>query len=68
MRPLKVGIMGAGRIAQGFDYPGSEKILTLAHAVRESDRFVLGGFYDLHQDRAERAEEKWTCPASPRHP
>ncbi len=63
---LQVGIMGAGRIAQGFDEPGGERVLTLAHAVRKSPRLQLAGFYDLLPERAEAAEFKWDCPPTPR--
>jgi len=65
-RPLKVGILGAGRIAQGFDTPESKQILTLAHAVCECDGLTLGGFYDQDPGRASLAEQKWSCPATPR--
>ena len=58
--------MGAGRIAQGFDKPDSERVLTLAHAVRQSPQLQLGGFFDLLPERAEAAERKWDCPPSPR--
>jgi len=64
--PFKVGIMGAGRIAQGFDSPGSEGVLTLAHAVQKIPELQLAGFYDRVPDRAEAAERKWGCPSSPR--
>lgn len=64
--PLRVGIMGAGRMAQGFDQPGDASVLTLAHAVQNSPLLTLGGFYDNRTDRAEAAERKWTCPPTPR--
>ncbi len=64
--PLRVGILGAGRIAQGFDAPGDASVLTLAHAFRRADQFQIGGFYDLDPAKAEQAERKWHCPASPR--
>jgi hypothetical protein len=64
--PLVVGILGAGRIAQGFDEPGSPHVLTLAHAVRTSPAFALGGFFDIEAGRAAAAERKWGCPDSPR--
>ncbi len=63
---FQVGIMGAGRIAQGFDEPGSERVLTLAHAVRKSPQLQLAGFYDRVPERAENAERKWACPPSAR--
>ena len=66
MRPLRVGILGAGRIAAGFDAPGDSRILTLAHAARASKRLRLGGFFDVRPGRAAAAERKWGCPSSPR--
>ena len=66
MKPLQVGIMGAGKMAQGFDRPGDQHILTLAHAVFASPAFQLGGFFDRDAKRAEAAERKWGCLPSPR--
>lgn len=61
-----VGILGAGRMAQGFDAPGAPRVLSLAHAVTRSPVFRLAGFFDVRQDRAAAAERMWGCPASPR--
>ena len=61
-----VGILGAGRMAQGFDEPGSPHVLSLAHAVKVSPGFRLGGFFDQRPERAEAAERRWGCPPSPR--
>lgn len=63
---LRVGIMGAGRMAQGFDDPNSKDVLTLAHAITTCQELELGGFFDLHASRAEVAEARWECPPSPR--
>ena len=63
---LLVGILGAGRMAQGFDDPGSPHVLSLAHAVQASRGFRLGGFFDQRPERAEAAERRWSCPPSPR--
>ncbi|MGA2852576.1 MAG: Gfo/Idh/MocA family oxidoreductase [Verrucomicrobiota bacterium] len=63
---LKTGIIGAGRIAQGFDSPGDRRVLTLAHAVAKSKRLIPGGFFDSRPARAQAAEKKWNCPAGPR--
>lgn len=62
-----VGIMGAGRIAQGLDQPGDPFVLTLAHAVSASDDFSLGGFFDIDSRRVKAAEQKWGCQASPQN-
>jgi predicted dehydrogenase len=61
-----VGILGAGRMAQGFDAPGSARVLSLAHAVAASAAFELGGFFDVRAERAVAAEQKWGVAASPR--
>jgi len=53
-------------MAQGFDKPGDQHVLTLAHAVCSSKAFLLSGFFDHDAKRAEAAERKWGCPASPR--
>lgn len=65
-KPYVVGIMGAGRMAQGFDHPADGQVLTLAHAVCDAPAFRLSGFFDLDPQRAEAAERKWGCPESPR--
>lgn len=61
-----VGIIGAGRMAQGFDAPGAGPVRTLAHAVERSSSFTLGGFFDTDAGRARAAEERWSCRPSPR--
>lgn len=66
MSRLRVGIIGAGRIAQGFDDPNANRVLTLAHAVAASPELELGGFFDVDSERAAAAERRWGCPASPR--
>src|SRR6185503_4409517 len=63
---LVVGILGAGRMAQGYDDPHSPHVLSLAHAVHVSPGFRLGGFFDRRPERAELAERRWGCPPSPR--
>jgi len=66
MKPWRVGILGAGQMAQGFDHPGSPRVLSMAHAFTRSDRFTIGGFFDTNIDRAVAAERKWDVPESPR--
>jgi hypothetical protein len=65
-RRLTVGILGAGRIAAGFDSPATSRVLTLAHAVCASPRLRLGGFFDVVAGRAAEAERKWGCEPGPR--
>jgi predicted dehydrogenase len=66
MAPWRVGMLGAGMMAQGFDRPGSPRILSMAHAFSRSTDFVIGGFFDARADRAEAAEEVWGVAPSPR--
>ena len=66
MNEWRVGIMGAGMIAQGFDRPGDNRVLSMAHAFTRIPDFKLGGFYDQNARQAEEAEQKWGCPATPR--
>jgi len=40
----KAIIIGAGRIASDFDYPGSKKILTRANAFKKHPSIDLIGF------------------------
>lgn len=66
MNPWRVGMLGAGKMAQGFDFPGAPRVLSVAHAFSRASRFALGGFYDAHPERAEAAEQRWQAPPSPR--
>jgi hypothetical protein len=64
--PLTVGILGAGRIAAGFDSPDDIPVRTLAHAVKRTPQLALAGFFDRQPGRAAEVEAKWGCPRSPR--
>ncbi len=55
----RVGILGAGRIASGYDKPNSEVILSHAHAVIDNGRLELRGFYDADREISRVASEKW---------
>lgn len=65
-RLLRVGVLGAGRIAAGFDAPGDARVQTLAHAINRTPHLKLAGFFDRNPARAAAAEAKWNCPPSPR--
>jgi len=54
-------------IAQGFDEPNNGQVLSMAHAITRVNGFMLGGFFDCDPRRAELAEQKWNCPATPRN-
>jgi hypothetical protein len=66
MNRWSVGIMGAGMMAQGYDQPGDDEVLSMAHAFAKSPFFLLGGFYDIDPSKSEAAEERWGCPETPR--
>ena len=55
----KVGVVGAGRIAAGFDSLGDELVLTHAHAVKREPRLELVGFWDLNNQASLDAAAKW---------
>ena len=57
----KTVIIGAGRIASGFDEPGGQNILTHAGAYRNNPRTELLGFYDINPKISEEAARKWGC-------
>ena len=55
----RVGIIGAGRMASGYDEPNSEAILSHAHAVVENPHLKLVGFYDVDSSSGMAAADKW---------
>lgn len=55
----RVGIIGAGRIAAGFDTPQADVVLTHAHAVHNEPRFTLAGFWDSDPNASAAAARKW---------
>lgn len=60
-RKYKAVIIGAGRIASGFDAPGNKKILTHAHALKKHPAIDLVGFFDKDKQEGEMAAKKWGC-------
>jgi predicted dehydrogenase len=54
-------IVGAGRIASGFDIPSADEIFTNAHAYTRHAGFNLLGFYDVNRETAKLASQKWNC-------
>lgn len=58
---FKVVIIGAGRIASGFDTPGDKRILTHAHALSRHPSVDLVGFFDKDKKVGELAAKKWGC-------
>ncbi len=59
----KAGIIGAGRIASGFDAPAKKEILTHAHAYMVHPQTNLVGFVDINKETARAAGKKWLCSA-----
>lgn len=57
----KVVIVGAGNIGAFFDIPESKKILSHAHAVTVHPKVELLGFYDVDEDKAQKAATIWNC-------
>lgn len=56
----RVAIIGAGRIAAGFDTPKSNLILTHAHAILKNPRTTLVGFVDTDKNAASVAARRWS--------
>lgn len=56
---LRALIIGAGKIAAGYDAPQAKEILTHAHGFRAVQGFTLIGFVDQDLVQAEQAAAKW---------
>jgi len=59
-KKFKALIIGAGRIASGFDNPKTREILTHAHAYKVHPKIELLGFYDAISQTAIVAAKKWS--------
>ena len=55
----RVGIIGAGKMASGYDEPNSKAILSHAHAISENPHLTLAGFYDVDSHSGTTAADKW---------
>lgn len=55
----KAVIIGAGRIASGFDTPRSRDVLTHAHAVLNNPRVELVGMTDIDAKKGRKEALKW---------
>lgn len=60
-----VGIVGAGRIACGFDDPTSEQVLTHAHAISNNPRLQLAAITDSDSAKGMREAKKWRTNFAP---
>ncbi|MGC9605524.1 MAG: Gfo/Idh/MocA family oxidoreductase [Minisyncoccia bacterium] len=56
-------VIGAGRIAAGFDTPESKAVLTHAHALSLDHKIKLAGFYDIDLNKAREAGKTWSVKA-----
>jgi predicted dehydrogenase len=55
----RTAIIGAGRIASGFDSPRSKHVLTHAHAILENPRMSLVGIMDTNTLHGKKEARKW---------
>lgn len=55
----RAALIGAGRIACGFDTPGSSHVLTHAHAIQKSARIDLAAIVDTDPAVGKREAAKW---------
>lgn len=65
---LRAAIIGAGRIAQGYNTPGDGKILTHAAAYKDRRDVELVAICDLDVDRARAAAKLWDIPSCAKKP
>ncbi len=54
-----VAIIGAGRIASGFDSPRSKNVLTHAHAIVKNPSLSLVGIMDIDGTKGRKEAHKW---------
>lgn len=61
---LRAAIVGAGKIAQGFDDPHSSDVMTHVKAYLQHGAFEVVGFCDVDPQRASDAASRWGVPHS----
>lgn len=68
----KAAIIGAGSIGamkpDEFDFPGGERVLTIAHAMFDSPEVHLSHIIDTDLEKAKAAAVKWECSFSTKLP
>lgn len=64
---IRVVIVGAGKIAQGMDVPGSKMISTHVRAFQQHGGFKVVAFCDPDLERAKAAARLWGVPHAARH-
>ena len=57
---LKVGIVGLGQIAQGYDEPTGIATSTHIKACRENPHLEIDWMYDVNEDRAHTVRQRWS--------
>jgi predicted dehydrogenase len=57
-------IIGAGRIAAGFDAPGIEHVLTHAHAIANEPRLKLVAITDTDAEKGNKEAARWNTSYS----
>ncbi len=62
-KKYKAVIIGAGKIACGFDNPKTKQILTHAHAFLSDKRVELAGVFDIDKKKLKIAAKKWKIKA-----
>ena len=64
---MRAAIVGAGKIAQGFDAPESGTVLTHVKAYRQHGGFEVVAFCDSDPERARAAAHRWNVPHAAGH-
>ncbi len=59
-----VVIVGAGRIAGGYDRPGDDQVLTHLHGISREPRFSCTGLVDCDPERAKELAARWGVPVA----
>ncbi len=64
---LRAAVIGAGNIAQGFDNPQDETILTHVKGYQKNPAFELIAIQDSDTDKAQQAAQRWNIPLACRN-
>jgi len=59
---LRAAVIGAGNIAQGFDNPQDETVLTHVKGYQKNPAFELLAIQDSDADKAQQAARRWNIP------
>lgn len=64
---LRAAVIGAGNIAQGFDNPQDETVLTHVKGYQKNPAFELVAIQDSDADKAQQAARRWNIPLACRN-